>query len=55
MLPLVSREHIAVVPEYCGGKAHIAGHRIKVQHIVIWHERREKARKRSPLTMLGLA
>ena len=34
-----SREHIAVRPGYCGGKPHIAGHRIKVQHIAIWHER----------------
>ena len=42
-LPVVSREHIAVVPGYCGGKAHIAGHRIKVQQIVIWHERQGKS------------
>src|SRR5689334_19402982 len=33
------REHIAVIPGYCGGKPHIAGHRIKVQHIAVWHER----------------
>jgi uncharacterized protein (DUF433 family) len=42
-LPLVSREHISVAPGYCGGKPHIAGHRIKVQHIVIWHERQGKS------------
>jgi uncharacterized protein (DUF433 family) len=32
-------EHIRVVPGHCGGKAHVAGHRIKVQHIAAWHER----------------
>lgn len=32
-------EYIAIKPGYCGGKPHIAGHRIKVQHIVVWHER----------------
>ena len=26
-------------PGVCGGKPRIAGHRIKVQDIVIWHER----------------
>lgn len=34
-----SRTHIAIVPGYCGGKPHIAGHRIKVQHVAIWHEK----------------
>ena len=24
---------------HCGGKPHVAGSRIKVQHIVVWHER----------------
>jgi uncharacterized protein (DUF433 family) len=33
-------EYIAVKPGYCGGKPHILGHRIKVQHIAFWHERR---------------
>jgi len=33
------REHIAVEPDRCGGKPHIAGHRIKVQHVAAWHER----------------
>jgi uncharacterized protein (DUF433 family) len=37
-LPIIS-EYIAVTPGYCGGKPHIAGHRIKVQHIAVWHER----------------
>jgi uncharacterized protein (DUF433 family) len=32
-------EYIAIKPGYCGGKPHIAGHRIKVQHVAVWHER----------------
>jgi uncharacterized protein (DUF433 family) len=32
-------EHIVVTPGTCGGKPRIAGHRITVQNIVIWHER----------------
>lgn len=35
----VIAEHIEINPNVCGGKPHIAGHRIKVQDIVIWHER----------------
>jgi uncharacterized protein (DUF433 family) len=35
----VSKEHIVITPGVCGGKPRIAGHRIKVQDIVIWHER----------------
>jgi uncharacterized protein (DUF433 family) len=34
----VSKEHIVITPGICGGKPRIAGHRIKVQDIVIWHE-----------------
>jgi uncharacterized protein (DUF433 family) len=34
-----SVEHIVVTPDICGGKPRIAGHRIKVQHVVVWHER----------------
>jgi uncharacterized protein (DUF433 family) len=37
--PPSHQEHIVVSPGHCAGKPHIAGHRIKVQHIVIWHER----------------
>jgi uncharacterized protein (DUF433 family) len=37
-MPII-REFIAVMPGYCGGKPHIIGHRIKVQHIAVWHER----------------
>lgn len=35
----VIAEHIEITPDVCGGKPRIAGHRIKVQDIVIWHER----------------
>ncbi len=31
--------HIEVTPGVSGGKPRIAGHRITVQDIVIWHER----------------
>lgn len=37
-IPVIS-EYIAVKPGFCGGKPHIAGHRIKVQHVAAWHER----------------
>jgi len=32
-------EHIEMTPGVCGGRPRIAGHRIRVQDIVIWHER----------------
>ncbi|MBP0017748.1 MAG: DUF433 domain-containing protein [Cyanobacteria bacterium SBLK] len=35
----VIAEHIEITPGICGGKPRIAGHRIKVQDIAIWHER----------------
>jgi uncharacterized protein (DUF433 family) len=38
MVPVI-REYIAVKPGFCGGKPHIAGHRVKVQHVAVWHER----------------
>ncbi len=31
--------HIEVTPGIAGGKPHIAGHRMTVQNIAIWHER----------------
>ena len=31
--------YIAIQPGFCGGKPHIAGHRVKVQQVVVWHER----------------
>jgi uncharacterized protein (DUF433 family) len=36
----VSTEHISKTPGICGGRACIAGHRIRVADIVVWHERR---------------
>ena len=36
----VSTEHISKTPGICGGKACIAGHRIRVMDIVAMHERR---------------
>lgn len=35
---MVISEHIEITPGVCGGKPRIAGHRIKVQDIVIWSE-----------------
>src|SRR5262249_3790310 len=38
VVPVVG-EYIAVKPGFCGGKPHLLGHRIKVQHVAVWHER----------------
>jgi uncharacterized protein (DUF433 family) len=38
VVPVIA-EYIAIRPGYCAGKPHIIGHRIKVQHIAVWHER----------------
>jgi uncharacterized protein (DUF433 family) len=35
-----SNEHITRAPGVCGGRACVAGHRIRVADIVAWHERR---------------
>jgi uncharacterized protein (DUF433 family) len=32
-------QHIEISPGVAGGKPHVAGRRITVQNIVIWHER----------------
>jgi uncharacterized protein (DUF433 family) len=37
-IPVIG-EYISVRAEFCGGKPHVSGHRIKVQHIAIWRER----------------
>ena len=34
-----SVEHIVATPGVCGDKPRIAGHRIRVQDIALWHER----------------
>ena len=31
--------HIVINPQMCHGRPHIDGHRIRVQDIVVWHER----------------
>lgn len=33
-------QHITKTPGICGGRACIAGHRIRVLDIVVWHEKR---------------
>ncbi len=35
----VISEHIEITPGVCGGKPRVAGHRIRVEDIVIWHEK----------------
>jgi uncharacterized protein (DUF433 family) len=37
-VPVIT-EHIEITPKICGGKPRISGHRIKVEDVVIWHER----------------
>ncbi len=39
MLKDVLAEHIEITPDVCGGKPRIAGRRVSVQNIVVWHER----------------
>ena len=38
-IPAVISEHIEITPGVCGGRPRVRGHRIKVQHIAVWHER----------------
>lgn len=35
----VIAQHIESTPGICGGKPRIAGHRIRVEDIVVWHEK----------------
>jgi len=35
----MENKHIEIIPGICGGKPHISGHRIRVQDIVVWHEK----------------
>ena len=39
MKPKTLDAHIDITPGIAGGKPRIAGHRITVQNVVIWHER----------------
>ena len=38
MAPKTLDEHIAITPGVLGGKPRIAGHRISVHDIMVWHE-----------------
>ena len=38
MQPTTEKRHIEATPGVCGGRACIAGHRIRVQDIVLWTE-----------------
>lgn len=38
-MPISRDHHIKATPGVAGGRPRIAGHRITVQDIVIWHER----------------
>lgn len=39
----VERQHIEISPGTCGGKPRIAGHRVRVQDVVIWTEQGRSA------------
>jgi uncharacterized protein (DUF433 family) len=54
VLPVIG-EYIAVKPGYCGGKPHVIGHRIKVQHIATWHERMGMTPEEIVVTYHGLS
>ena len=38
-MDIMTTPHIAITQDVAGGEPRIAGHRITVQDIVIWHER----------------
>jgi uncharacterized protein (DUF433 family) len=38
MQPIAQNAHIEVTPGTCGGRPRIAGHRIRVQDVVLWTE-----------------
>src|SRR3972149_5335610 len=38
MEPILEKRHIEVTPGVCGGRARIAGHRVRGQDIVLWTE-----------------
>lgn len=39
MSPKTLDEHITTTPGVAGGKPHVAGHRVTVQHIAVLHDR----------------
>jgi uncharacterized protein (DUF433 family) len=54
IVPVIG-EYIAVKAGFCGGKPHIVGHRIKVQHVAVWHERRGMTPEEIVATYPGLS
>ena len=38
-IPAPLPQHIEITPGVCGGKPRIAGTRIRVQDVMVWHER----------------
>ncbi len=38
MQPTIEKTHIEATPGTCGGRPRIAGHRIRVQDVVVWTE-----------------
>ena len=43
MQPTLEKRHIEVTPDVCGGRARVAGHRIRVQDVVLWTEQGQSA------------
>ncbi len=43
MVVSVLDQHIEITPGIAGGKPRIAGHRITVQNVAVWHERLGKS------------
>lgn len=43
MQPSLENRHIEITPGVCGGRPRIAGHRIRVQDIVLWTEQGQSA------------
>ena len=43
MAPKTLDQHVEATPGICGGKPRIAGCRITVQNVVIWHDRMGKS------------
>ncbi len=39
----VEKQHIEITPGTCGGKPRIAGHRVRVQDVVVWIEQGQSA------------
>jgi uncharacterized protein (DUF433 family) len=54
VVPVVG-EYVGIKPGYCGGKPHLLGHRIKVQHVALWHERLGMAAEEIVATYPGLS